>query len=572
MSSYKNFTFPLNAYSHILCKDYGDFEYLHYGLFEQHAQDIKRAQQRATDLLFSHLPPCPCRILEVGIGLGATLSKLINAGYDATGITPDENQIHYAKNLHGETLPAFCTKLEDFSDTRKFDLILFQESAQYIDTTTLFRTASNLLRDGGQIIIMDEVSLRKSSEPGLPLIDDYISLGSSSGFDIIKQLDLSSQAAPTNAYILDAVTRYRENLVHDLDLPTEEIDGLIHAVQNHLSKYNDGRYGYGFLQLKKKAPEQRAWVTEWAHPENETELLSLFRAAFGHDMPAELWRWKYQGLDTLGTIVRRDDQTVAFYGGLPRAIRLFGTPATAVQIGDVMVHPQERGVLTRKGPFFLATASFSERFVGQGKVYSLAFGFPSERAYRLGARLGLYEQVGEIMRVSWPSLKARPSLKMRTRILKPDQHTIVDNLWLQMAEALHDQVVGVRDWNYLQRRYLNHPTLSYQVFLVSSRWTRSPIGIFVVRILEDSVELLDLIAPPKHMPILVHNVRRLACNLDKPLAYAWITAQHAALLAGETGEITPTGIPLPNICWTPGIPANELQGRWWLMGGDTDFR
>ena len=572
MLLYKNFTFPLNAYSHILYKDYGDLRYLHYGLFEQDSQDIDKAQQRASDLLFSYLPPCPCRILEIGIGLGTTLSNLVKAGYDAIGITPDANQINYAKNIHGEDLPAFCERLEDFNDTQKFDLIIFQESAQYIDTETLFRKASSLLRDEGQIIIMDEISLRKSSEPSLPSIDDYITLSSTSGFDIIKQLDLSSQVAPTNAYILDAVTRYREDLIHDLDLPVEEIDGLIHAVQNHLGKYHSRFYGYGFLQFKKKPSEQRAWVTEWAHPENEAELLDLFSVAFGHDMTPELWRWKYQGLNTLGAMVCRDNKPVAFYGGLPRAIVLFGSPATAVQIGDVMVHPQQRGILTRKGPFFLAAAQFSERFVGHGKQFSLAFGFPSERAYRLGARLGLYEQVGEIMRVSWPALKTRPSLKTRTRPLTPDQHTIVNRLWNQMAEALSGQVIGVRDWDYLQRRYFNHPTLNYQIFLVSSRWTGNPIGIFVMRTLEDSVELLDVITSPEHVPILVHNVRRLAWNLNKPLAYAWITAQHAPLLAGGAGEITPTGIPLPNICWTSGIPANELQDCWWLMGGDTDFR
>jgi len=122
MQPYKNFTFPLNVYSHILCKDYGDFEYLHYGLFEQDGQNIQRAQQCASDLLFSHLTPSPCRILEVGIGLGTTLSKLVKAGYDVTGITPDENQIHYAKNLHGESLPAFCKRLEDFAGARKFNL------------------------------------------------------------------------------------------------------------------------------------------------------------------------------------------------------------------------------------------------------------------------------------------------------------------------------------------------------------------------------------------------------------------------------------------------------------------
>ncbi|MGZ5031234.1 MAG: GNAT family N-acetyltransferase [Methylobacter sp.] len=317
---------------------------------------------------------------------------------------------------------------------------------------------------------------------------------------------------------------------------------------------------------------KQTWHVDWAYLSDELELLDLFRAAFGHDMPPELWRWKYQRLDILGAIVRRDNRTVAFYGGLPRAVRLFGSPVTAVQIGDVMVHPQERGILSHKGPFYLAASNFLQRFVGHGKKFSLAYGFPSERAYRLGSRLGLYEQVGEIMRVSWPALKTRPSLKTRTRILKPEQYTIVDQLWDHMAEAMRDQVIGVRDWDYLQRRYLNHPTLNYQIFLVSSRWTGNPIGIFVTCIQEDSVELLDLITSPEHVPILVHNVRRLAWSQNKPLAYAWITAQHAPLLAGETGDITPTNIPLPNFCWMPGIPANELQNRWWLMGGDTDFR
>lgn len=41
----------------------------------------------------------------------------------------------------------------------------------------------------------------------------------------------------------------------------------------------------------------------------------------------------------------------AFYGGMPREIRLQGAPATAVQIGDVTVESAERGLLTRHGVF-----------------------------------------------------------------------------------------------------------------------------------------------------------------------------------------------------------------------------
>lgn len=326
------------------------------------------------------------------------------------------------------------------------------------------------------------------------------------------------------------------------------------------------------MHFKKTSSELSIWINGLAVPEDEAELLDLFRAAFGHEMAPELWHWKYHGLDTLGTLVRRDGQAIAFYGGMPRAIRLFGSSATAVQIGDVMVQPEQRGILTRKGPFFLATTSFSERFVGHGKPFPLAFGFPSERHFRLGLRLGLYERVGEIMRVSWPALQARPSFNVRIRPLSPDQGATVDRLWLEMADALQDQVVGVRDWAYLQHRYLQHPTLSYQLYLISSRLTGTPIGIIAIRVLDDAVELLDIIASPQHVATLVHCLRRLTWDLDKPLAYAWITEQHAHLLAGKFGEITPTGIPVPNICWTQGIPAHQLLNRWWLMGGDTDFR
>ena len=464
--------------------------------------------------------------------------------------------------------------MEDFSDTRKFDLIIFQESAQYIDTASLFIKASDLLTGDGQIIIMDEMSLYKisPSEPSLPLMNDYISQGNKSGFDLIEQLDLSSQALPTNAYIVDAVMRYRKDLVHDLDVSLEEIDGLINAAQIHLTKYCDGRYGYGFLHFKKKSPEPSVWLSDLAHPEDEAELLDLFRAAFGQEMAPGLWRWKYQDLDTLGTIVRREGRLVAFYGGMPRTIHLFGSPATGVQIGDVMVHPKQRGILTRKGPFFQAAANFLEHFVGQGKDFPIAFGFPSERAYCLAEHLGLYEKVGELMCVSWPALQARPSYKLSIRPLSYDKGVAVDRLWREMAAALQDQAVGVRDWSYVKRRYLQHPTVTYQLYLVSSRLIGTPVGIMVIHVLEDAVELLDIIAPPRHMATLVHCLRRLTWRMGKPQAYTWITSQHAQLLAGDSGKITPTGIIIPHNRWTPGISANELMNRWWLTGGDTDLR
>lgn len=323
---------------------------------------------------------------------------------------------------------------------------------------------------------------------------------------------------------------------------------------------------------KDNAPSPINWIADWAHPSDESELMALFSSAFGHDMPPRLWRWKYAGQDPLGALVRRDGRLVAFYGGTPRSINLFGVPATAIQIGDIMVHPNERGILTRKGAFFLAATTFLERYVGVGKAFPLAFGFPSNRHNRLGERLGLYAKVGEIMRVTWPALKTLPSPLLRIRTLDTGMGAAVDLLWAEMAAALSHQIVGVRDFNYLRRRYLEHPTISYRVFLVSRRLTSTPFGVMVVRELDDELELVDIIAPPQRLVALVKIVRRLAWSFDKPKAYAWISLQHAALLAAGSGVIATTEITIPTIIWTQGTAPSELYNRWWLMSGDTDFR
>lgn len=374
---------------------------------------------------------------------------------------------------------------------------------------------------------------------------------------------IAPNSIPSSVWSLLGPARYWARITH----PNGQRSCFTWEIPKGVSKS-----GLALSTPKQLGNVKQPWQLDWAHQSDESELLELFLEAFGHAMPPELWRWKYQELDTLGTLVRHEGKPVAFYGGMPRAIHLFGLPATAVQIGDVMVHPKQRGILTRRGHFFQTAASFLEHFVGQDKAFPIAFGFPSERAYRLAACLGLYEKAGELMRISWPALPARPSYKVSIRPLRHGKGAAVNWLWSEMAEALQDHIVGVRDGTYVQHRYLQHPTLNYQLYLISSRLTGTPIGIIVLRILDDAVELLDIIAPPQRLATLIHCLRRLTWSFGKPQAYTWITTQHAHLFAGDTGEITPTGIIIPHNSWTPGIPVSELKDRWWLMGGDTDFR
>lgn len=315
------------------------------------------------------------------------------------------------------------------------------------------------------------------------------------------------------------------------------------------------------------------WSVDWATAADETALLELFARAFGHAMPPAQWRWKYAGLDPLGTLVRRDGRPVAFYGGMSRQIRWFGTPATAVQIGDVMVDPAERGVLTRRGPFFLATTAFAERLVGPGRAYALAFGFPSERHTRLGERLGVYARVDEVLEASWPAMPARPGLLHRTRPLTLEQLDTVDMLWRKMADRLTGVAIAVRNGSHIRHRFLEHPTITYLSLLVRQRFTGTAIGLVVVRDHgEPGIELVDVVAPPESFVALVAVARRVAGRLGRHRVFGWMTPRAADSFRLSSPALVPAGIPVPTITWSATPDLEQLRGRWWLMGGDADSR
>ncbi len=315
------------------------------------------------------------------------------------------------------------------------------------------------------------------------------------------------------------------------------------------------------------------WSVDWARPADEMALLELFGRAFGHEMPAAQWRWKYTGLDPMGSLVRRGGRPVAFYGGIPREIRFFGMPLTAVQISDAMVDPVERGVLTRRGPFFLAATAFAERFVGPGRAYALAFGFPSERHCRLAERLGVYARVDEMLEASWPALPGRPGLFERARPLTLKQLDVVDWLWKKMAERLTGAAVAVRNGAHIRHRFLEHPTIGYLAFLVTQRFTGAAIGLVVLRDHgESGIELLDVVAPPQSLPPLVVVARRVAGRLGRQKVFAWLTPTAAAAFAGSRPTLAPAGVPVPTIIWSSSPDLEKLRGHWWMTGGDTDFR
>ncbi|HEY0372312.1 MAG TPA: methyltransferase domain-containing protein, partial [Thermoanaerobaculia bacterium] len=183
-------------------------QYLHYGLFEQENDHLLWAQERSTELLLSRLPAPPCTVLDVGIGLGSTLAWLRLKGYDAYGITPDEHQIAMFHERF-EGLPVRCAAFETFDAGGKtFDVLLFQESSQYIESEALFARAEGL---APRVLVIDEFALQPLEEEGaLHSLSGFVEAAGRHGFHVTEELDLTAKAAPTMDYFTNRIPKYRE--------------------------------------------------------------------------------------------------------------------------------------------------------------------------------------------------------------------------------------------------------------------------------------------------------------------------------------------------------------------------
>ena len=245
---YREFTYPLNVFMHILTREEGAASYLHYGIFESPDDSLAIAQERSTELLLSRIPPPPARILDAGIGLGTTLERLTRLGYRAEGITPDAAQIEAARSRFGEALPLRCCRFEEMEDG-PYDGVLFQESSQYIDSNALFRHASDLTR---RVVVLDEFASQPLGEAGsLHDLPGFLQAASSVGFRLQEELDLSTQAAPTMEYFRQRIPRFREELIRDLGVTAAQLDELVTSGEKYRDRYADGTYLYRLLTFER---------------------------------------------------------------------------------------------------------------------------------------------------------------------------------------------------------------------------------------------------------------------------------------------------------------------------------
>lgn len=318
-----------------------------------------------------------------------------------------------------------------------------------------------------------------------------------------------------------------------------------------------------------RADTQPRWVLKLADETDTNAIRTLFLRVFQNEMPDALWQWKYGGGRGNAVLAYRDGELVAHYGGMFRSIRFAGKQTWALQAGDVMVHPSERGVFTRQGIFFLMTSTWAEMYG------PLDFGFPNSRSMRLGEKLGIYASAGRMIEAHWSTTRQaseRPPLLEEVRQADNKFADVTNRLWSAMCRDLPGASMGVRDWKWIVHRYIEHPTHRYEVMLLRSRWLRRPQGIIVLRRHDQTVEVMDIVAPIKAFGTLL----RAACSLSnmwgKQRLFGWFCTTYFSGILPQPTEIIELDVEIPTDAWTKTEEAGRIIGTWWMTAGDTDFR
>ncbi|UCG39342.1 MAG: class I SAM-dependent methyltransferase [bacterium] len=195
-------------------------EHLHYGYWTEDLEvdisNLRQAQDRYSDILLSHIPGGTRSILDVGCGTGVLSRRLLGEGYEVQSVSPSPFLTSYARDIIGQEAVIHECTFEDLHLDRKFDLILFAESFQYIDLKRVFPGCRALLTGNGHVLICD--FFRRDDATGASGLGGGHSLGkfyermSEAGFGVVIDSDITSRTAPNMDLVRDLLDQFGKPL------------------------------------------------------------------------------------------------------------------------------------------------------------------------------------------------------------------------------------------------------------------------------------------------------------------------------------------------------------------------
>lgn len=452
--------------------------------------------------------------------------------------------------------------------------IIIEGTVSYLDQLPYLQRARKMLPRGGFLLLLGEY-LDDDSQIALSSLANLSSmrrLSARLGFRVELEKDFSAGARLSLQKVAELASE------SDTGLAEAETEKMRQTVASMLAEFEAGRRCLRLFVLRFD-PDQGA-VDESVEfgaidSFDVRDIAELFQQSFDAPFNADLWCWKYQ-LGSGKCIVARDTRQgkiLAHYGGAPRRIRYFGESAMAIQVCDVMALPEVRLHYGQGSLFFKTAATFLEREIGNTVGHLLGFGFPNQKAMHIATRLGLYEKTDDFVELVVPVLEDQAVLRVE-RLQADGQRDLIEGLWLRMHEEFSTGIIGIRDSDYFDYRYRQHPYgrdgLYHCLQLHDAEGETRAVA--VCKRHGDNWLLLDMICMAADRPAVLFSMAHWAAHHDSPGALLfWITRGWLDALNCAAATVNDLGIEIPCNSWNPGPASSLLYGKWWLTAGDMDF-
>ena len=201
----------------MMVKFFSGLDDLHYGYWEKGQeitfQNMIASQEAYSEFIISNIPEGVKTILDVGSGSGSLARKMTDKGFKVDCVVPSKVMAEAIHQKQGEATHVYLSRYEDVETDKRYDLVLFSESFQYIPPNIALSKSLGFLNQGGRILICD---FFKKDTPQLVKLggghtwSKFENALNNLPLEKVNEIDITDQTAPTldlaNKFIKEVFT------------------------------------------------------------------------------------------------------------------------------------------------------------------------------------------------------------------------------------------------------------------------------------------------------------------------------------------------------------------------------